>query len=297
MKQIPFRWNAPVVVLALATLLGCQGLSNANKGTPPQNNTKPGQLAVAPASISFGAVQVGNNQSQPATLTNTGGSSLTVTQATVTGTGYSVSGLSLPLILGAGQSQPFKVIFAPKAAGTVNGNLAIANTGLTPTLNLALSGGSQTEGVVSPSPSSLNFGSVEVGNNLTIPETLTNTGGSSLTVTQATITGTGYSVSGLNLPLILTSGQSQPFSVIFTPQAGGTVNGNLAIVNTGSIPTVNVPLSGSGQTAGALSANPSSLNFGSVQLGNNQTLPETLINTGGSSVTVTQANVTGTGFS
>jgi len=275
-------------------MLGCQGLSSGTP--PPSNNTKPGQLTVAPASISFGIVKVGNNQSAPATLRNTGASSLTVSQATVTGTGYSVSGLSLPLILAAGQSQPFTVIFTPQAAGTANGNLAIVNTGSVSTVNVPLSGGSQTAGVVTSSPSSLSFGSVQVGNNLTLPGTLTNSGGSSLTVTQTTVTGTGYSVSGLSLPLILTAGQSQPFTVIFTPQAGGTVNGNLAIVNTGSIPTVNVPLSGTGQTPGALTTNPTSLNFGSVQVGNKQTLPETLTNSGGSSVTVTQATPTGTGF-
>ena len=82
MKQLSARWNAPVVLLALATMLGCQGLSSSNKTLhhPPTNqqNTKPGQLTVTPASISFSNVKVGNNQSQPATMTNSGGSSLTV---------------------------------------------------------------------------------------------------------------------------------------------------------------------------------------------------------------------------
>jgi hypothetical protein len=299
MKQITSRWNALVVVLALASMLGCQGLSSSNKSStpPPTNSSKPGQLTVTPASLGFGAVKVGNNQSAPATLSNTGASSLTVTQATVTGASFSVSGLSFPVILGTGQTQAFTVIFTPKSAGTVNGNVAFANNGVASTVNVPLSGGAATAGTVTPSPASLNFGNVQVGNNLTLSETLTNSGGSSVTVTQVTPTGTGYSVSGLSLPLNLAAGQSQPFSVIFTPQSAGTVNGNLAVVNTGSVPTVNVTLSGTGQTAGALSATPPSLNFGSVPLGGKQTLSETLTNSGGTSVTVTQANVTGTGYS
>ena len=298
MKQLSARWNAPVVLLALATMLGCQGLSSSNKNsTPPTNqqNTKPGQLAVTPASISFSNVKIGNNQSQPATMTNSGGSSLTVSQVTATGTGFSVSGLSLPFNLAAGQNQAFTVIFTPQSAGTVKGNLAIVNTGSTPNLNVVLSGGSQSSGVLAANPSSLNFGSVLVGSNQTLSETLTNSGGSSVTVTQANATGAGFSISGLSLPLTLPAGGSQPFSVIFAPSVAGVSNGNLAIISD-STPTINVALSGNGLAAGALTASPSSLGFGNVQVGNNQQLSEVLTNTGESDVHISQATVSGTGF-
>jgi hypothetical protein len=298
MKQLPRRWNALVVLLAVATMVGCQGLSSSNKSstTNTTNNTKPGLLSVTPTTISFGIVKVGNNQSQPATMTNSGGSSLTVTKVTPSGTGFTVSGLSLPVTLVAGQSQTFTVIFTPQALGAVSGNLAIANTGSTPTVNVVLSGGSQTPGAVTPTPSNLSFGNVPLGSKTTLSETLTNSGGSSLTVTQVNATGTGFSISGLTLPLTLAAGQSQPFSVTYTPQSAGTVSGNLAIINTGATSTVNVPLSGGSQGAGVITPNPSSLNFGSVQVGNNQALPETLINTGGTTVTVSQVSPTGPGF-
>ena len=300
MKLLAARSNALVVVLALATMVGCQGLSSSNKTsttTSSSPTTKAGQLTVTPASISFGVVDVGNNQSQPATLTNSGGSSLKVTQITVTGAGFSVSGLTFPVTLTSGQSQGFTVIFTPKSTGTVTGNLAIANTGASPTVNVALSAGSVTEGAVTPSPSRLNFGSIQVGYKQTLAETLINSGGSSLKVTQVIATGAGISVSGLSLPLTLAAGQSQAFSVTFAPQTAGTVNGNLAIANTGSTPTVNVVITAGSQTAGVITPSPSSLNFGSVQVGSNQALPQTLTNTGGSTVTVTQVNPTGTGFS
>ncbi len=298
MRQLPARWNALVVLIALATMLGCQGLSSSNKSSPPTpNNPKPGELTVAPTSVSFGIVEVGNNQSKPATMTNSGGSGLTVSKVSPTGAGFSVSGLSLPLTLASGQSQGFTVVFTPTSAGAVTGNLAIANTGSTPTVNVALSGGSLAEGAITPSASSLNFGSILVGSKQTLTETLNNTGGSALTVTQVTPTGTGFAVSGLTLPLNLPAGEGQSFSVTFTPQSAGTVSGNLAITNTGATPAINVPLSGGGQTAGALTPSPASLNFGSVEVGSNQALTETLTNSGGSSVTVTQVTPTGTGYS
>ena len=298
MKQLPARWNALVVFLALATMLGCQGLSSSNKTTTTTtNNPKPGQLTVTPSGISFGKVNVGNNQSQPATMTNSGGASLEVSQVTATGAGFSVSGLSLPVTLASGQSQGFTVVFTPKSAGTVSGNLAIVNTGLTPTVNVALSGGSQTAGVLTPSPSSLNFGSVQVGNNQTLPETLTNSGGSTVNVTQVNPAGTGFSVSGLSLPLTLVAGQSQGFNVTFTPSSAGSNSGNLAIISNASNSTLNVALSGNGLAAGALSPSPSALSFGNVQVGNNRQLSETLTNSGGVNVHITQATIAGTGFS
>jgi hypothetical protein len=296
MKQLPTRWNVVVVLLALATMLGCQGLTSSNKSTTTPA-PKQGLVTVTPSSISFGAVKVGNNQSQPATMTNAGGSTLLVTQVTATGTGFSVSGLSLPVTLVSGQKQDFTVIFTPQSAGTVNGNLAIANTGSTPTVSVTLTGGAQTAGVLTPSPSSLNFGSVQVGSNQALPQTLTNSGGSTVTITQVTPTGTGFSVSGLSLPLILTGGQSQPFNVTFAPTSAGNSNGNLAIISDASNASLNVTLSGSGLAPGALTPNPSALSFGSVQIGNNRQLSEIVTNTGGVNVNISQATITGTGFS
>jgi hypothetical protein len=225
-------WNALAALIALATMVGCQGLSSSNKVTPP--NPKAGQVTVTPASISFGIVKVGNNQSQPATLANSGGSSLQVTQVTATGTGFSITGLSLPVTLASGQSQGFTVIFTPQSSGGVSGNLAIANTGSTTTVNVPLSGGPQTSGALTPSPSSLDFGNVQVGTNQTLPETLTNSGGSTVTVTQVNPAGTGFSVSGFSLPLVLAAGQKQAFNVTFAPVSTGSSSGNLTIISDAS---------------------------------------------------------------
>jgi hypothetical protein len=247
-KQLPARYKVVVVLAALATMVGCQGISSSNKSTPPPNPTAE-QLTVAPASISFGIVKVGNNQSQPATLMNSGGTTLEVTQVTATGAGFSVSGLSLPVTLASGHSQGFTVIFTPQSSGTIKGNLAIANTGSTTTVNVPLSGGSQTSGALTASPSSLNFGSVQVGSYQTLPETLTNSGGSTITVTQVNPTGTGFSVSGLTLPLVLAAGQKQAFNVTFTPVSVGSSNGNLTIVSDASNSPTLESLAGTGTSS------------------------------------------------
>ncbi len=259
--------------------------------------TTSGQLTANPTSLSFANVQVGSSQTQSVTLTNSGNASLTVSQATVTGTGFSLSGLALPLTLGAGQSAAFSVTFAPQSAGSSSGSVSITSNGSNPNLSIPLSGTGVTQGTLTANPTSLAFGSVQIGSSTSLAETLTNTGGTSLTISAASASGTGFSLSGLALPLTLTAGQSTSFTVLFSPTASGAASGSVTITSNGSNPNLSIPLSGTGVTQGTLTANPTSLAFGSVQIGNSTSLAETLTNTGGTSLTISAATASGTGFS
>jgi len=273
------------------------GPSNPETMTVPVTGTgtMPAQLTVTPASLSFGSVQVGSSQTLSETLTNTGSSSVTVSQATVTGAGFSASGLSLPATLAAGQSATFNVMFAPQSGGTASGYLSVISDASSPAPGVSLSGTGVTAGALVARPSSLSFGTVPVGSSQTVQETLTNTGGSNLSISQATVSGSGFSVSGL--PATLAAGQSATFNITFAPQSGGSASGSLSVTSNASNSTLRVSLSGAGATAGGLSASPSSISFGSLQVGRNSTRSETLTNSGGSSVTISQANITGSGFS
>jgi len=71
----------------------------------------------------------------------------------------------------------------------------------------------------------------------------------------------------------------------------------MSVTSNGSNPNLSIPLSGTGVASGALAANPTTLAFGSVHVGNSSNLPETLTNTGGSTITISQANLTGSVFS
>jgi len=257
----------------------------------------PGQLSASPASLSYGNVQIGTSSNKTETITNNGGTTVTISQANITGASYTVSGLTLPATLASNQSVAFTVTFAPTVAGSANGTLSIVSDAPGSPLNISATGTGVTPGQLTPNPTSLSFGNVLVGSSKTLTETLTNSGGASVTISAAAASGTGFSMSGLTLPLTLNAGQSTSFSVQFAPTTAGGVTGNISVTSNGSNPNLNIALSGNGSTPGALSANPSSLAFGSVQVGSNSSLSETLTNTGGSSVTISQATVTGTGFS
>ena len=259
--------------------------------------TTTGQLTANPTSLAFGSIQVGGSKSLSETLTNSGGTSLTISAAAASGTGFSLSGLTLPLTLNAGQSTSFTVLFAPTASGAASGNVSITSNGSNPNLSIPLSGTGTTQGTLAANPTTLAFGSVQVGSSKSLSETLTNSGGSSLTISAAAASGTGFSLSGLTLPLTLNAGQSTSFTVAFAPTTSGAASGSVSVTSNGSNPNLSIALSGTGVTSGTLSANPTSLAFSSVQVGASKNLSETLTNTGGSTVTISQATVTGAGFS
>jgi hypothetical protein len=283
---------------ASGTLTIDSNASNATLSIPLSGTgVAQGQLVSNPSSFSFGSIQVGTTKSLTGSLTNSGGTSLTISAAAASGTGFSLSGLAMPLTLNAGQSTSFTVVFAPTASGAASGSVSITSNASDSSLSIPLSGTGVTQGTLAANPTSLAFGSVQVGNNTSLSETLTNSGGSSLTISAASASGTGFSLSGLALPLTLNAGQSTSFTVVFTPTASGAASGSVSITSNASDSSLSIPLSGTGVTSGTLTANPVSLGFGNVQVGNNTSLSETLTNTGGSTVTISQANLTGATFS
>ncbi|PYV49875.1 MAG: hypothetical protein DMG98_28965, partial [Acidobacteria bacterium] len=238
-----------------------------------------GQLALTSSGLNFGSVQVGSSSTLSISVSNSNKSNITISQASVTGTGFSFSGPSLPITLMPQQNANLYVTFAPQSSGSTNGTLsvvtgsAIGNSGKqrSSTSTISLSGTGSSSGQLAANPSNLNFGTAPVGTSQSMTGTLTNSTTSSVTVSQASVTGTGFGVSGLPMPLNLAPGQSQAFNVTFTPQATGTASGSLAVVSTAPNPTLNISLSGTAVTPGYLTANPSSVNFGSIQVGGSQT--------------------------
>ena len=137
------------------------------------------------------------------------------------------------------------------------------------------------------SSSSLSFSSVQDGSSKQIPLTLTNTGRSSVTIYSAKVSGTGFSVSGINNgSLNLAAGHSYTFQVLFAPKNTGSSSGSIAVSS--SAPQVNITLSGTGIGAGALKVTPGIMYFGSLAVGTSKSLTGTLSATG-SSVVISSA--------
>ncbi|MGC2196748.1 MAG: choice-of-anchor D domain-containing protein, partial [Terriglobales bacterium] len=218
-----------------------------------------------------------------------GSSSVTITQASASGTGFSMTGPTLPATLNSGQSASFTATFAPTAAGTATGSIAVASNASNPSLNIPLSGTGVTIGALASNPTSIAFGSVPVGSPQTHPETLTNTGGSLLHISTATVTGTGFATNGLTVPTTLNAGQSLTFNVTFTPLNSGAVSGSLALTADGSVANLSITLSGTGTSPGQLAVAPANVNFGNVTVGATQNQSASLT-ASGASVTVSSVS-------
>jgi len=254
-------------------------------------------LTVSPQSVSFGNVPVGSNGSQTVSLLNTGNGPLNVSQATMAGNGFGMSGLAVPMTLGPGQSTAFTVSFAPAGAGSASGNISVVSNAANSVSTVALSGmGVQPQ--ISAAPGSVSFGTVTVGQTSSQAVTLTNAGGAPLNITQLAGPGTGFSLTGLALPLTLAPGKSTAFTVSFTPTSGASSSSSLMLMSNAPTSPTTIPLSGAG-SAQVLQLTPSTtaLSFGNQTLNASATQSVTLTNTGNSAVSISQVNVAGTGFS
>jgi hypothetical protein len=192
-----------------------------------------GQLAPNPGSLNFGNVQVGSSQSQWETLTNVGGSSVTISQVTDAGAGFSISGLNLPTTLAPNQSLTFSTTFVPQTASSAAGSITVSSDASTPTLTIPQSGTGTAQGQLAVSPASANFGNVTVGTSTSQAGTLSATG-ASVTVSSASVSNPEFSLSGVIFPLTIAAGQSVPITLAFAPQASGTASGALSFATNAS---------------------------------------------------------------
>src|SRR3989441_1021452 len=256
------------------------------------------QLSVAPPSASFGDVGVGTRNTQRSAESRAGKDSRSVSQPNHSGSGLSVTGLSLPLTLTPGQKTTFSVVFAPASTGNITGSVSLVSNALNSPTTIALSG-TAVQPQLSVVPPSASFGDVAVGTRNTQTITLINSGTGNVTISQATPSGNGFSMTGLTVPLTLSAGQRTSFNVAFAPTGAGSVTGSLSLVSDAPNSPSTIALSGTGVTSTfLLTASPSSLSFGNVTVGS-KSAPQTvtLTNSGNSSVSISQINVSGSGFS
>ncbi len=209
------------------------------------------KIAASPTSVSFGNVTVGSSASHTITLSNPGSVNVTVSQVTATGSGFKRTGPSLPLTLSTGQSTSFSVTFSPTTSGSVTGSISVVSNASNSPLAVPLSGkgvtGTGVAGTLAIAPASTSFGNVVLGSKAVLPMILTNTGTVSVTISKATISGTGFTLAAPSLPLTLQPGaKNSGFSTTFAPTAVGSFTGSVAFVSNASNSPAKEPLSGAG---------------------------------------------------
>jgi len=253
------------------------------------------QLVCTPAELRFGSVVVGQTETLLVTVTNTGQTSLTVSGLVVSNPEFSASGLSLPMVLLAGQSVDVSVSFTPTSLSWTSGSLHFSSNASNSNLTLGVAGAGVSSEAVNASPSIVSFGPVAMGTSTTVPVVLKNDRPWNVTLLAAQIMGSEFSIGGPGLPLSLKPGQSVTLNVTFAPQSAGMTGGSLFISGPEA---ATIPLTGTGTTSSnssKLTVAPAPLNFGDVPVGTTQTLPITM-SAVGASVTVSSAGSSSSQF-
>ncbi len=144
--------------------------------------------------------------------------------------------------------------------------------------------------VASPSPASVDFGSVQLPlSSDPVAVTLTNTGARSLTLSRFGIASS--SVNAADFVVVaggtcatsapLAGGESCMVLVRFRPKDTGSRNGLLSFWDNSAAGRTNVPLTGTGLPAADATLSPDSVDFGSVQLGTSSDLVTVTLSSSG----------------
>ncbi|HEU4402428.1 MAG TPA: choice-of-anchor D domain-containing protein, partial [Candidatus Polarisedimenticolia bacterium] len=248
-------------------------------------------LAVEPAQLDFGNVLAGASRTLPFEIRNTGTAPLGVTGLAL-GLGTSgdfalVSPPGTPFTIDPGMARSVAVIYAPLAGGPDSGQVEVHTGAGDATVSLS---GAGVAPEIDLTPGSVTFGNVMVGDTLTRPVGIANSGTADLTVSAIALATGGSPDITLrdlpHLPLVLAPGSGVVVTLAYTP---GEVGPDTASLEIGSdalgIPAVQVPISGNGVMA-ELALQPNALVFSNVRVGQTLQLDFAIRNSGTADLTV-----------
>lgn len=200
-------------------------------------------VTASPSTLFFGNVPLGSSKTVSVVLANQRPWNRSIASVTVVGNSFSVSGLKLPMVLTPHQSVTMNITFRPRVGHETSGTIFLYGPGLT--IPVVGSGITNTVGQLSVSPSSVNFGKVNLGSSGAQTVTLTATGGS-VSVSSESSSNSQFSISGPTLPFSLNAGQSVQAQLIFAPSAAGSVSGAVTLNSNASDTKLTEAVAGTG---------------------------------------------------
>jgi len=238
--------------------------------TPSAEGAATGQLTVTSNSSTNSTAVVALNGTGIPQLTG-----FSCSSASMTGTGTDVCTVTIGQPAPAGafrvalSSSNAAVIAPPAVMVAANGTsgqftLNVSGVPTAQTANLTANAGAATLNfalqlnaalpILSTSTPSLAFGNVALNVGATQVVTLTSTGAATVTISGATVAGTGFSITPTTFPVSLSPGQTFGLGVQFDPAAAQAATGQLTIASNSTVnPTAVVALSGTGATSGTFS--------------------------------------------
>jgi hypothetical protein len=128
---------APVKTAQTAIITArLNGVSKSFKIALGPGGTSSAAMSVNATSIGFGSTILNTPIEQSVTVSSTGTAALMLNSASVSGTGFSLSGAALPATLNPGQSLTLQVQFDPTKTGSYSGQLTVSSNAATKAIPL-----------------------------------------------------------------------------------------------------------------------------------------------------------------
>jgi len=254
-------------------------------------------ITVSIDSLAYKGVQVGRDSVMTFHVSNTGTTAFNITNIASNHSAFTVvSPTTFPVPVNIGSPRMVQIKFTPTGYIQYRGVLTITNTSdNNPTYTLNMSG----EGTTGPpartivvSPDTVDFGLVTKDSTQTRLITIGNTGNSTLSVTSATVGHAAFTVlnpPGVTNPLVIAADSTRFVVVQFRPTVITSYASTLTIQSDATnTPTVTRVIRGTGVAGPTpnIFLSTSLLNFGTLKVGQKDTLAFTLTNTGNANLIV-----------
>ncbi len=180
------------------------------------------KLEATPPLVTFEGTTVGGERSESVTFRNVGGTALTVNAVHLPKVPFIVEGAPAKgLSIASGDSVTVTVTFKPTEEGAFTDEIGLETTG--GNRAVGLSGSAGRPGALQVSSEAIDYGQVTVGESASRTFSVTNTGGTAVTITKSKPPSGGRFSATSKLPegTTIAPGASVNETVVFTPAAAG----------------------------------------------------------------------------
>jgi len=231
--------------------------------------------------LNFGNIVPGSSSLQTVTLRNTGAASVTISEAAVTGSGFSLVGSMSAVSIAAGQKHTFQIRFSPTVSGSDSGSVTIASDATNSSVDIRLGGTAMAGLAISTQPASK---TVTDGQTATFSVTAAGSAPLAYQWKKNGVAISGATSATYTTPPATTSENGVSFTVtVSNGEDDDSVTSNPAMLTVDASPST-------------LSTSKTSLDFPDVNVGAGSVLPVAVTNTGNSEVTISNVVIAGAGY-
>jgi hypothetical protein len=240
----------PLALFLSSALTACVGLSTVPaKDVVPEDTGEQafGDLTISSTALDFGEVADGETSSRSLTLENTGELAVAISDLTLDGSSAFTITTTLLNDIEPGGTQVIDLLFAPEDLGEHNATLNLVtdapgaeNVAIALSGSLGDGGGDDGGGdddsdepataMVSVTPLTVNFGTVDIGKTGSELMTITNSGSEGVLVKSVSASSTVFSWGKeFSVPYMLDAGSSRTFTVVYAPTAEKSDTGTVTV--------------------------------------------------------------------